>query len=251
MPGENVVVPVTATFEDGHTETVSNEMAYESDDITIVDGQLAPKAGEEGTVKATFTDFVRHSLTATFNVKSTIFPFKSNKITTLAGTFSFVESTRAFKLGAGAQAGWVYDNPVDMSGYKYLVVKLKEQQDIGGEVRLYPAKAVNAVGYRDTINARTTVCIDLHNLHYSTDKIMNPAKIYMVALRATKAGTLYIDDIFLTNDEQYSPTGIETVNGSTSPASGPIFSLDGRRLNNTMLRPGIYIQNGRKVVRKE
>ena len=250
VPGQQMVIPVKATFEDGHTETVSNEMVYQSDDITFENGVLAPKAGEEGTVTAIYTDFVRHSITTTFNVKSSLFPLKKDKITTLAGSFSFDESTGGFKLGAGGQAGWVYDTPVDMSAYKYMVVKLKEQQDIGGEVRLYPAKSVNAVGYRDTINARTTVCIDLHNLHYSTDKIMNPEKIYMVVLRAAKAGTLYVDDIFLTNDEQYSPTGIETVAGCTSPVNGPVFTLDGRRLSNGQLRPGIYIQNGRKKIIK-
>ena len=47
---------------------------------------------------------------------------------------------------------------------KILVVKLKEPQECDAEVRVLPSTKVSSAGYRDTIDNRTTVSIDLNRL---------------------------------------------------------------------------------------
>ena len=45
-----------------------------------------------------------------------------------------------------------------------------------------------------------------------------------------------------------SPVAIKNITTSTIPASDEVYDLQGRRTNT--LKKGVYIQNGRKVVRK-
>jgi len=161
---------------------------------------------------------------------------------------SFTESTRTITIkssGAGMCA-WTYPHFADWSSYKYLIVKLKQPQTIDGEVWLY-GKSKN-VSYRDTIRDRTTVVIDLHNLLYGKT-IMDPSMVYKMAIRSPKAGKIIIDDVFLSNDEQY--TTIRSVDNTPNPFTPPLYSLDGRLVQSEALKPGIYIQEGRKILIKK
>ena len=141
-------------------------------------------------------------------------------------------------------ATWTYPDFVDWSGYNYLIVKLKEPQDIGAEVWLY-GKSKN-VSYRDTINERTTVIIDLHNLKYNKT-VMDPSKVYKMAFRATKAGKIVLDDVYLTNDDS-EVAAIRSVDAKDTPFRAPLYSLDGRLADPDALKPGIYIRDGKKIV---
>ena len=141
-------------------------------------------------------------------------------------------------------ATWTYPHFVDWSGYNYLIVKLKEPQDIGAEVWLY-GKSKN-VSYRDTINERTFVVIDLHNLKYNKT-VMDPSKVYKMAFRATKAGKIVLDDVYLTNDDS-EVAAIRSVDAKDTPFRAPLYSLDGRLADPNALKPGIYIRDGKKIV---
>ena len=253
MPGQKMLIPVKVTFQDNHSEDVSSEMVYNSTDVTFDNGYLAPQGNEEGDVEAVYTDFTRNETTETIHVSVSFFPMKADNIKKLSGTFSFDEKTNGFKMGANAQAGWVYDSPVDLSGYKYLIVKLKEPQDIGAEVRNSSSKSPTVVGYRDTIDTRTTVCIDLNNMVYgSSHKILSPTKISLIAFRTVKAGTIYVDEIFLTNDDSYLPTAIDAV---TDTAAGnhdkPVYNLQGMKVDKNRLTRGVYIIDGKKYLYKQ
>ena len=251
MPGQKEQIPVKATFQDGHTEDVSSEMVYNTTDVTFdANGYLAPQGNEEGDVEAVYTDFTGTETRETVHVSVSYFPMKTDNIKKLSGTFTFDEKTNGFKLGANSQAGWVYDKAVDLSDYKYLVVKLKEPQDIGAEVRISASNSVNVVGYRDTIDTRTTVCIDLNNMLYSNNtKTLSPTKIRMVTLKSVKAGTIYIDEIFLTNDDSYLPTGIYAVaDDVTGSHDQTVYNLQGMKVDKNRLTRGLYIKDGKKVI---
>ena len=156
---------------------------------------------------------------------------------------TFNESTRTITYSGTALTSWTYPHFVDWSGYKYLVVKLKEAQTIDAEVWLYGAD--KKLGYRDAIGDRTTVVIDLHNLKYN-NKVMDPSQVYKMAFRSPQAGKIVIDDVFLSNDSEYDPTGIRTVVLDTNNDT-PVYDLKGRRVNEKALKPGIYIKQGKKV----
>ena len=157
---------------------------------------------------------------------------------------SFDEKTRTITYTGAGLTTWTYPHIADWSGYKYLVVKLKEAQTIDAEVWLYDTS--KKMTYRDAIGDRTTVVIDLQNLKYN-NKVMDPSQVYKMAFRTQKAGKIVIDDVFLSNESEYDPTGIRTVVLDNNN-DAPIYDLKGRRVNNGALKPGIYIRKGKKVV---
>ena len=242
VPGQRF--NVTATFMDGHTEDVSAQMEYRSDDVVFTGTALANNAEGEGQVEAVYTDFALQEIKQNVHVDVHFFPFHPDCFTKMKGTLTLDEAARTVKLTAGGQAGWIYNTSADMSAYKYLVVKLKEPQTCNAQVRIYAQNDLTTGYYSSTIGSETLVAIDLANLRYSNRRI-NPGHISIVSFYCPSAGTLLIDDVYLTSNEDFSPNGIVTVeaDGGSNAAR---YTLQGIRT--AASRPGLYIQNGKKVL---
>ena len=171
-----------------------------------------------------------------------------NYMVTLNDKSSYVESTRTFTATGGVGiAGWTYPHFADWSSYKYLVVKLKNEADSWAEVMLYGKN--KSIAYRDTINGRKTMVIDLNNLSYRNIP-MDPAKVYKMVFRWPKDTKIVIDDIFLSNDEDEYGAILAVENHKTTNGNSrtPIHSLDGRVVKSDALKPGVYISNGKKIL---
>jgi hypothetical protein len=252
--GENKAIPVVAVFGDGHTEDITNEVTITSDNLSIVDNKLASNVEAEGTASVDYTDFTRKQATYTFNLAASYFPLDADNVVQISGTATFNPSNHALKFNALAMAGWTYSSNIDLSGYKYLVVKLKQRQSFGAEIRISSSTNTTTVGFRDTINDRTIVAVDLHNMKYSNNtKVLDPAKIRMVAFRAPKAGTMYIDKVFLTNDDEYAMyvSAISDIEYEPMAQEGRVYDLTGRRMKGEALNKGIYIRNKKKYIQRE
>jgi hypothetical protein len=78
---------------------------------------------------------------------------------------------------------------------------------------------------------------------------MDPSAIGKVVFHSKNVGKLVVDDVFLSNDDAYAEfsTGISEVTGTTS-FRAPLYSLDGRLAQPHALKPGVYIQKGKKKV---
>ena len=76
---------------------------------------------------------------------------------------------------------------------------------------------------------------------------MDPSKVYKMAFRATKAGKIVLDDVYLTNDDS-EVAAIRSVDTKDTPFRAPLYSLDGRLADPDALKPGIYIRDGKKIV---
>ena len=247
MPGSRQSLTATAVYEDGHREEVTNDVTYSSDDITIQGNVIQATKEGNATVVASYIDFLGNKPTKTINVSVRLFSFSKDCFTRIAGTLKYNEATRTVNLTAGGQIGWKYVNGVDMSDYKYLILKLKEPQSCAAQLRIFNKNNVHSACYKDTINDRTTVVVPLHNMVYNAaGDMIDPKNVCIVELRFGEAGTLTIDDVFLTNDEQYNPVGIETVQHQLSAGGGPAFDLQGRPLGKYP-KSGIYIRNGKKI----
>ena len=251
MPSQSAAIPAKATFNDGHTEDVSKDVDYVSDVFKFSNGIPTPVNGTEGDAEAVFTDFTGAQFKDSVHVALDYFPMTATGVAKLSGTFTYDESARSMKFGSGGVGGWLYKSGIDLSAFKYLVIKLKEPQTIDAQVRISSSTSVSVLGYRDTINERTTVVIDLHNMHYNNNKsTINPERIFMIAFRGGKSGMLYLDDVFLTNDEDYATAGIASVSEEKLKGQG-VYTLQGMKAGCwEQLRPGIYIVDGR-IVRKK
>ena len=242
-PGDKI--SVTATFNDGHKEDVSDYVTFRSDDIMIKDGKIVGEGN--GVVEVAYTDFCNQETKAMLNLKVKYFPFTAKYLSTRLGTATIDIENRTFTFtkASAAQVGWQYDKDIDMSPYKYLVIKLKEPQTDNIEIRMFKG---SSLGYREIIGNRTTIAIALHNLVYNK-KTMDPSAVSKVVFHCPKTGVLILDDVFLSNDDAYAEfsTDISEVNHIGS-FKAPLYSLDGRLVQPNALKPGFYIQAGKKMV---
>jgi hypothetical protein len=194
-------------------------------------------------------------MTATFNVKSTFFPFGKKYInTSLFADGVYTESTRTFKPGQWGQMGWEYPNGADMSGYKYLVIKLKQTQNCAAHLNLFTTNSIwgDCCASAD-FGSKRTIIVNLKSAKYTsgglTGQALDTKNIRIVSFWANGSGTIVVDDMYLTNNSDYSrPSGIEDVIIEMPEDDGYFYNLLGQPVTNPT--KGIYIRNGKKVIIK-
>ena len=258
MIGLSKALELTATFKDGHTENVAAKAKYEISDPEALDIQSGMVIGRKNgrvSVKATYTDPMGNVLTVSFTASSTFFPWGEEYVnTTLFGDGTYREATRAFFPGVNGQMGWVYENGVDMSGYKYLVLKLDKVQKVNAAVNIYPQNSIWGNCYSQPIGDATTVVIPLQEIEYTSGDAVgepvNTANIMIVALYAGSNGVIDVSDAYLTNNDDYSPEGVSvnSIHAAPEEADGPIYNLQGMRVDR--MTKGVYIRNGKKILVK-
>ena len=250
--GNGEPYPIKGTFVDGHTEEIAPDCEFTNTDLTFVNGLLVAKEETNGSVDISYTDFTGKKETSTVNLEVRFFPFDSDNITALTDGFTYDEASRIFTLEKNAQAGWVYENGVDISGYKYLVLQLKEQLSFGTQIRLYPRNDIKGPYYSNAVRSRTTVGIPLQNLKYSENGSTKPLDLTNIAIISlwSNGGSMPVEDMYLTNNDDFTPTGIEDIEDEEIANSKYLYDLSGRRVYTTSPQKGIYIVNGKKVVKR-
>ncbi len=245
--GKGQAFPVRVTFGDGHREDVTTEAVFRSDDIELGDGPLTASDEACGRVEVLYTDFTGQRDSMAFNVDIRFFPFAQDQITSLSESLEYDEATRTFTIGKRGQAGWVYENGVDMSAYKYLVVKLKEQQKCSAQLRIYQQNDISSAGFSRTIGTHTTLSVELSKLKYTENgasKKIDPKDIHIVSFWCN-GGSISIDDVYLTNNDDLTPTGIQDTPLVPADAQ-PAYDLSGRPFPTS--GRGIRITGGHKVM---
>ena len=262
MIGNNSILQVTATFRDGHTENVASQTLYEMDNndcITIQNGRIYGLKEGESQVKAIYTDPMGHELEVSFNVRSTFFPFGAQHIKTdLFANGKYTEATHTFRPGQWGQMGWEYPSGIDLSAYKYLVIKLSATSS-GSHLNIYTENSIWSPCYSTAdFGSKTQIVVNLQTAKYTSDgdkkgKALDTQNIRIVAFWGNGNQDIKVKDIYLTNNSDYSkPTAIKGIITDT-PASYVIYDLQGRKVSHQPssfrhLRPGLYIVNGKKVI---
>ncbi len=258
MIGNRTPLQLMVNFRDGHTENMAAQAKYTvtgGDIVEIQNGQVGGLAEGIANVTATYTDLLGNEMTATFNVKSTFFPFGKEYInTSLFADGVYTESTRTFKPGQWGQMGWEYPNGADMSGYKYLVIKLKQTQNCAAHLNLFTTNSIwgDCCASAD-FGSKKTIIINLKTAKYTsgglTGQALDTKNIRIVSFWANGSGTIVVDDMYLTNNSDYSrPSGIEDIMIEMPEDDGYFYNLLGQPVTNPT--KGIYVRNGKKMVIK-
>ncbi len=268
MVASNTPLPIVATYRDGHTEDVSAMAKYtkSADDIiTIQSGQVCGHAEGDVLVTATYTDPMGNELTTTFTVRSTFFPFAKEYInTSLFSQGTYTESTRTFKPGQWGQMGWEYPNGADMSGYKYLVIKLKQAQNCDAHLNIFTTGSIWGECYStSSFGSKRQIVVDLSTATYTSDarkgEALDTDNIRIVCFWSNGQGTIVVNDMYLTNNSDYSreePTGITTLDAPEQPTAVSVYNLSGQLIRHAgdrksaldNLPAGVYIVGKKKVV---
>jgi len=250
IPKQTSTISIICTAASGAQYNVADQCTYTIADesiVKIVDG-VATALKEEGSteVTATYTDPRGNTQEVTFTVLITYFPLTEegfNPNIWDKGSFSYSTTGKfaTIKTAAYGFAGWKYAKGINLKNYKYLVIKLRTASTCSPSFRIFDSDNYWSDPYMKDIKSSKEAVIDLQNMTNSKGTKVDPSHIYIAGFWTT-GGTVYLSDIFLSNDGK-NPTDILPVFETPEPEG--IYNLNGQRLSQP--RKGINIINGKKV----
>ena len=137
--------------------------------------------------------------------------------------------------------GWEYANGADMSGYKYLVVKLKKPQNCDAHLNIFTANSIwSDCCATSSFGSRKQIVVNLSTAKYTsghkTGKALETDNVRIVSFWSNGQGTIVVDDMYLTNNSDYSrevSTGIgQMENGELKMENTAVYDLSGRKVAN-------------------
>ncbi len=266
MVGNSTPIRLNATYRDGHTENVAAKAKYTTTDDNIVaiqNGQVRGMAEGTAQVTATYTDPMGNALEASFNVRSTFFPFGAEHInTSLFAQGTYDEKTHTFKPGQWGQMGWEYPDGADMSGYKYLVINLKKSQNCDAHLNIFTTNSIWGDGYETPgFGSNKRIIVNLQNAKYTSGgkkgQPLDTKNIHIVCFWANGNGTIVVDNMYLTNNSDYSPEGSTAIAdiADADHSTTNVYTLTGILLRRNVQRSqalqglpaGIYVMDNKKI----
>lgn len=211
-------INLTATFANGRTEDVSARATFTAEWpelLDISDGRITGLKEGKTTIEASYTDPLGNVKKASFDVSASFFPFSDEYIKNIWDTNTYYPDIRGFQTATYGQIGWEYSTPVDMSKYKFLVLKLDEQQTCNADIRIYTNSSIWGSCFIQKIGDSKEVVIDLQSIKYTDGddkgKAVNIASIYKVCFWSNGASVIDVNDMYLTNRRDHArETGNET-----------------------------------------
>lgn len=121
--------------------------------------------------------------------------------------------------------GWVYDKSLDVSAYKYLVVRFKVASSNSPVLKIFDKQDYWGKNhYELKVGTKKEVVVDLQNLTALDGGIVNPANIRMVGFSSQGSKPVYITEMFLSNDGE-NPVGIVPAVKNDTPVD--YYSISG------------------------
>ena len=252
LVGGSGTLQLLATYADGRQRDVTAQARFTmaATDAVSLDGAVVRGLAEgTATVTAAYTDPLGHELTTDFTLRSTFFPFGKQYINTaLFDSGLYDEATRTFTPGQWGQMGWVYADPADMSGYKYLVVKLKKAQNCDAHLNIFTENSIWSDGYESAaFGTKRQIVVKLQSARTKNGRALDASHISIVSFWANGRGSIVVDDMYLTNNDDYSPSAVMLPVTSAAPAADRTYDLQGRPVDARHLKPGLYIRGGHIV----
>ena len=196
FPGESRAMKLMAKFADGRSWNVAGDAVWTSSDESVLSidrGNIYVKKAGQSTIHGTYTDSTGQTFEVQFDAVSSMFPLTAAGVNYyhLLWPSPFDEATRTFT-GHGS-GGWWWADGIDLSAYRYLVIRLDEASFYPMSFSLADAKG-NELGIE--IREQTEGVIDLQQPGSSIDlSYIKEAQVF-----TEYPPTAPIKEIFLSND---------------------------------------------------
>lgn len=264
LNGSSTTIDVIAVFMDGHEENVSLAATYASSDpgvVSVSGGRIAAHRDGEVTLTITYAGPIGEPRSVRVPVESTTFPLtKEHFNPSFWESGSFDEDTHRVVLGKYGFGAWKYNKGVDLSGYKYLVAKYRHRSSKwdGLSLRVFDQDNYWAGGcYSDAGENNMHSVIRLQEMKKDgTNEKMDPSHIYIVGFWSygQEQNAFEVERVYVTNDDDYLASEDIVVLDPEEPVD--VYGIDGVMLLQgvtpaqaaEMLRPGVYIMGGEKVM---
>lgn len=170
-----------------------------------------------------------------------------------AGTFD--ENTHTFTPGQYGFGGWQYDSPIDLSGYKYIVAELEENESNGVEFRVFDTPSYWDIPYSSKFNGGKLIVAELSGMMKNLPEGIQPLNtktVYRVGFWAYGGKPMKIKHVFATNNDPYAAVTEE--NADSRKTDSPVYDLCGRVVASDLsdlgsLSRGVYVVEGRKIAK--
>jgi len=264
LTGTTKRIPITAVFGDGHIQDIGYKATYEISNheaLSITNGFLEALKDGSATITASYKGTLGEQKQIVFTVKTTTFPLTNELFNpSIYSTGTFNETSKTLKTGQYGFGGWVYNSGVNLSAYKYLIIKLGATNTSGASFRIFDENNywTGCATYDFGVNKQ--INIDLASMYRSgsTTKI-DPSHLYIIGLWSTGGSDIVISNVYLTNSTDYSnPTAIEDIfnTGTNENELIDVYNIIGMKIQSQMKRsemiknlpPGLYIVGKRKVM---
>ncbi|MBN1926185.1 MAG: xylan 1,4-beta-xylosidase, partial [Prolixibacteraceae bacterium] len=268
LVGTSKTLKITALFKDSHTENVTSSAKITNPDpdiVSIANGQLVAKKDGNVTITATYKGKMGESETIEFEIVCMTFPLTDELFNpSIFADGSFNEETGELVTGQYGFGGWIYENGIDLSDYKYLIVELGNNNTNGASFRIFDQSSYWSDPFMHDVGSRRQLVIDLHHMGKTvngTKRTINPSNIYIAGFWSFGGSPIVIDDVYVTADEGFSPThplsyvSSELIKNDDNPFVN-VYTLMGKRIKTNVLKseatlglpPGFYIVGRQKVV---
>ena len=120
------------------------------------------------------------------------------------GTYDPATST--FKGGQWGFGGWEFETPVDLSGYKYLVAELEDEERDGVNLRVFDTQDYMAVPYSSAFNGGKLIVAELDGMMKNLPegiKPLNTSNVYRIGFWCFGKNPIRIKQVFATNTNPY------------------------------------------------
>lgn len=223
--GENISVltqsskglKINARFADGHIENISsiaNITVDNSDVIQVVRGRIFALSDGTATANVSYTDRNQNTRQLTLHVSSSTFPLTSelfNPSIWEDGTFD--ESTKTLKTGPWGFGGWEYSG-MNLSDYKYIVVRLGGANTAGADFRIFDAPNYWGSPASFSFGNNRQLVVVLNDALKNDGTYLNPENIYIAGFWSSGSNPFVIDTVFLSNSDEYALPIIYAENAS-------------------------------------
>ena len=265
LTGGTTSLSVKAVYADGRTEDVAIGATYDNPNpeiIQIVNGNIIADADGEVTVTVTYQGGLGNPVSRQFTVTSSTFPLTNglfNPSIYASGTFD--ENTKTLITGQYGFGGWKYDAGINLSDYKYLVVRLAKAATCSPSFRLFDSNSYWDGAAEYDFGNSTEMIVPLYNMPKKDTGIkLDPSHIYIIGFWTLGGCPVEIDEIFLTNtiDEGTIPTDVTEIpirnNDETELVD--VYSVWGVKVRSEVFRrdatkglpAGVYVVGHEKVV---
>lgn len=169
---------------------------------------------------------------------------------------SFDEATGKFQAGQWGFGGWEFDTPLDLSGYKYLVAELKEDDKDNAELRVFDTASYWEKSYEGKFNGGKLIVAELHGMMKNLETgivALNTSEIYRIGFWGHGKNPIHIKHVYATNKNPYDISGIQETPDQPEH-DGCVYDLMGCKVAESVataeLSPGLYVAGGKKFIVK-
>lgn len=169
------------------------------------------------------------------------------------GTFD--TSTNTFIAGKYGFGGWEYTRPIDLTGYRYLVAELEEEESNGVQLRVFDTPSYWEKSYEGNFNGGKLIVAEINGMMKNDANGIKPldsSQIYRVGFWAYGGKPIRIKHVFATNNDPFSNVG-NVVADAYDKDSG-VYDITGCKVADSWpcsgLARGIYIIGDKKMLIK-